>query len=130
MFKILKGLDFPSNMISFYNCSEFQRWSIVNHDLKHKGSWKTYKWPSKEFIYNYNKDADYRDNKLKENSMPKTVCMYGEAAPHSLIMTSGDYYKKTEETTYGIQGLDPEIAFLDKWDIFNKPVWKKWQNML
>ena len=126
-------VDNPSNyqnMISFYNSPEAQRWSIVNHDLKHKDSLKTYKWPSKEFIYNYNKDADYRDNKLKEVSIPKTLGTYNYVAQHSLIMTSGDYYKKTEETTYGIEGLDPEIAFLNKWDIFNKPVWQKWQNML
>ena len=166
--RIALQLDNPSNyqnMISFYNTPEFQRWSIVNHDLKHKGSWKTYKWPSKEFIYNYNKDADYRDNKVKENSMAKTVCMYGYAAQYSLIMTDGDCYKKTggslnpadgatwftgdppippgeiykrrssqfstsTNLTYGIEGMDPEIAFLDKWDIFNKPVWQKWQNML
>ena len=132
--RIYIQLDNPSNyknMISFYNCPEFQRWSIVNHDLKHKGSWETYKWPSKEFIYNYNKDADYRDNKLKENSLKKTVAMNGSvSAPSSLIMTSGDYYKKTKETTYGIKGLDPEIAFINKWDIFNEPLWKKWQNML
>ena len=78
--------------------------------------------------------------------------MYGYAAQYSLIMTDGDCYKKTggdppippgeiyarrssqfstsTNLTYGIEGMDPEIAFLDKWDIFNKPAWQKWQNML
>ena len=62
--------------------------------------------------------------------MPKIVDISLDTAQHSLIMTSGDYYKKIEKTTYGIEGMDPEIAFLDKWDIFKKPVWQKWQNML
>ena len=118
------------NMLSFYNFPEIQRWSIVNHDLKHKGSWKTYKWPSKEFIYNYNKDADYRDNKVKEKSIPKTAGMKSDTAQSHLLMSTGKFYKKIEDVNDGMFGLDPEILRLDKWDIFNKSVWKKWQTML
>jgi len=120
-------LENPSNwhnMISFYNFPEMQMWSIVNHDLKHRGTWKTYKWPSKEFIYEYNKDNNYLNNKTKEKSIPKTVSMINKFAPNHLLMTSGKFYKKIDD------GLDPEILRLDKWDIFNKPVWKKWQTML
>ena len=77
-------------------------------------------------------DAIFQINsdKFKENSMIKTVPCSGYDAPCSLIMTSGDYYKKTKEIWRWVGELDPEIAFLDKWDIFNKPVWQKWQNML
>ena len=131
--RIYVQLDNPSNwqnMLSFYNTPEIQRWSIVNHDLKHKGTWKTYKWPSKEFIYNYNKDADYRDNKVKDKSLIKVASMSYVTAQSNLIMTSGEFYKKTKETKYGVKGMDPEIAFLDKWDIFNKPVWEKWKKLL
>ena len=50
--------------------------------------------------------------------------MINKFAPNHLLMTSGKFYKKIDD------GLDPEILRLDKWDIFNKKVWKKWQTML
>jgi hypothetical protein len=108
------------NMIGFYSSDQIQIWSIVNHDLKHKGSWKTYKWPAKEFIYSYNKDATYRDHKVKEKSLPRTVPMRLPDATQYLIMTSGDYYTKQDE-------IDPSISKYDKWDIFNKSLWEQWK---
>ena len=36
--------------ISFFNTDDFQKWSIVNHDVKHGGTWKTYKQPAKDYI--------------------------------------------------------------------------------
>ena len=117
-------------MIPFYGSPDIQRWSIANHDLKHKGSWKTYKWPSKEFIYNYNKDATYRDHKVKEKSFPKTIPMGQPAASNQLIMTSGKNYKKLILKADGMKGLDPKIDELDRWDIYNEPMWRKWQQML
>ena len=117
------------NMLSFYNFPEIQKWSIVNHDLKHKGTWKTYKWPSKEFIYNFNRDADYRDNKVKTKSFPLTLTMNNNTAPIHLLMSSGKFYNKVEDINDGKYGLDPEILRLDKWDIFNKKVWEKWQKI-
>ena len=128
--RIYAQCDNPSNwqnMISFYSCPEIQKWSIVNHDLKHKGTWKTYKWPSKEFIYNYNKDSEYRDNKVKVKSLPNVGS--SQTAQNILLMTSGEYFQKTEDEKYGIVGLDPEITFLNKWEIFNELLWKKWQKI-
>ena len=118
------------NMISFYNCDTIQWWSIINHDLKHKGTWKSYKWPSKEFIFNYNKDADYRDNKVKERSMPKTLPDHNGYYNLHLLMTSGEYFNQTEEEVYGIKGIDPNLALINKWEIFNEDLWKKWKKML
>ena len=40
--------------ISFFNTDDFQKWSIVNHDVKHGGTWKTYKQPAKDYINKYN----------------------------------------------------------------------------
>lgn len=53
----------------FYNTEEFQLWSMNNMDKKIKDSWVTYKWPCKDIIYDYTKDAVYRDTKLKVGSL-------------------------------------------------------------
>ncbi len=52
----------------FYGTEEFQRWSMCNLDRRMKSGWKSYKWPAKDFIYEFTKDAEYRDNKIKELS--------------------------------------------------------------
>jgi hypothetical protein len=59
--------------LSFFNTEDFQRWSIVNHDIKHGGSWETYKQPAKEYINKYIKDENYRKNKTKEPSLIKIL---------------------------------------------------------
>tara|TARA_Y100000593_G_scaffold1406_2_gene2897 strand:+ start:2603 stop:3919 length:1317 start_codon:yes stop_codon:yes gene_type:complete len=104
------------NMISFFNSEDFQRWSIVNHDLKHKGTWKTYKWPSKEFIYEYNRDDNYLNNKTKETSFPKTVPVGLGQIRNKLIMDDGNYVKRTETVDY------KEILC---WDVFDKGTFTK-----
>ncbi len=53
----------------FYCTDDFQLWSMNNMDKKIKDEWRTYKWPCKDIIYEYTKDADYRDNKLKKGSL-------------------------------------------------------------
>ena len=59
--------------ISFFNTENFQKWSIVNHDIKHGGTWETYKQPAKEYINKYIKDETYRKNKTKEPSLIKIL---------------------------------------------------------
>ena len=44
--------------ISFFNTESFQKWSIVNHDVKHGGTWETYKQPAKDYINKYVKDEN------------------------------------------------------------------------
>lgn len=53
----------------FFSSKDFQRWSMANTDLKIKNTWYTYKFTAKDLIYEFNKDADYRDNKLKVGSL-------------------------------------------------------------
>jgi hypothetical protein len=53
----------------FYNTEDFQLWSLNNLDKRIKDTWKSYKWVCKDIIYEYTKDADYRDNKLKKGSL-------------------------------------------------------------
>jgi len=53
----------------FANGKDLQIWSIMNRDNKHKGTWLSYKYELKDFIYKFTKDADYRDNKEKVKSL-------------------------------------------------------------
>lgn len=53
----------------FYNTEDFQLWSMNNMDKKIKDQWNTYKWVCKDIIYDYTKDAEYRDNKIKHGSL-------------------------------------------------------------
>lgn len=55
--------------VHFYGTDDFQLWSLNNPDKKIKNAWNTYKWPCKDIIYRYTKDADYRDNKIKRGSL-------------------------------------------------------------
>jgi hypothetical protein len=53
----------------FYSTVDFQKWSMLNHDLKIKDDWKSYKWEAKRLIYEFDHNADYRDNKMKVGSL-------------------------------------------------------------
>ncbi len=44
-----------------------------NLDKRIKDTWKSYKWVSKDAIYKFTKDADYRDNKTKVRSLPTVL---------------------------------------------------------
>ena len=132
------------NMIGFYNSQEIQKWSIHNHDLKHKGTWKSYKWPSKDFIYEYDGNADYRDNKTKEKSINKVWNMGGSVGKspffNHLVMTDGSYHKKNDNSSWpqhsdsswvmNNRDYDGSINLYDKWDIYNRPVWEEWKTQL
>lgn len=57
------------HFIPFYGTDDFQLWSMNNLDKRIKDTWATYKWPCKDIIYDFTKDANYRDNKLKKGSL-------------------------------------------------------------
>lgn len=57
------------NFVAFFDTEEFQKWAIENNHHNIGGTWKTYKWPAKEFIYKHNGDLDYLHNKTKEKSL-------------------------------------------------------------
>jgi hypothetical protein len=66
-----------SRFVSFYNTDDFQLWSMNNLDKRIKDTWKSYKWVPKEIIYSYNKDAEYRDHKMKRGSLtPLTMRLH------------------------------------------------------
>ena len=58
-----------TNYFHFYGKEDFQLWSMNNMDKKIKDTWNTYKWVCKDIIYDYTRDADYRDNKTKRGSL-------------------------------------------------------------
>ena len=49
-----------TNYFHFYGTEDFQLWSMNNMDKKIKDTWNTYKWVCKDIIYDYTRDADYR----------------------------------------------------------------------
>lgn len=53
----------------FYNTEAFQLWSMNNPRQRLKNGWRSYKWPAKEVIFDFTKDADYRDRKSKRGSL-------------------------------------------------------------
>jgi len=53
----------------FFSTVEFQKWAMVNTDLKIGDSWRSYKFQAKELIYEFNKDRDYLENKTKQGSL-------------------------------------------------------------
>ena len=64
------GKDLHKNYC-FFNTQDFQKWSLANHDMKHKNTWLSYKQPAKDFIYKFTGDKEYQKNKLKEPSLMK-----------------------------------------------------------
>lgn len=58
-----------TNYAPFYGTEDFQLWSMNNLDKRIKDTWSTYKWPCKDIIYDYTKDRDYRDTKIKRGSL-------------------------------------------------------------
>lgn len=57
------------NFHHFYQHEDFQKWSINNPHLKVGKTAESYKFTLKDFIYDYTKDADYRDKKTKVGSL-------------------------------------------------------------
>lgn len=60
----------------YFDTTDFQLWSLNNHDKKIKDSINSYKYTAKDYIYEFTKDAEYRDNKLKENSLKLNRLIY------------------------------------------------------
>lgn len=85
----------------FYSTEDFQKWSMLNPQLKiRNNNWKDYKFHAKDVIYNFNRDADYRDNKIKRRSLFKLFI--GKDTPDGL---SGnfDYLYKLDRADFYIE---------------------------
>ena len=55
---------------SDFSCGKnLQTWAMLNLNKKHKGTWLTYKYTLRNFIFKYTNDEHYRDTKTKEKSI-------------------------------------------------------------
>ena len=50
--------------MNFFITDDFQKWSIVNDNLKIKDTLESYKFTAKDYIFDYTSDADYSDKKV------------------------------------------------------------------
>jgi hypothetical protein len=92
------------NYSPFFATDDFQLWSMNNCDKKIKDDWRTYKWPCKDIIYEYTKDADYRDHKVKQRSLRSVTV----GAPRfNVIDSSLRFLQKIEILEY----FDPDNDF-------------------
>jgi len=74
----------------FFCTDDFQRWSMTNLDERVRGDWRGYKWPAKDVIFGFTKDAAYRANKLKLGSLKFLVA---QATPVSFIDEGFGFHK-------------------------------------
>lgn len=65
---------YGSHILHFYDSVDFQRWSLNNHDLKIKNTWKSYKHVAKKFIADFTLDQRQHDL-LKIQSLEKTYVL-------------------------------------------------------
>jgi hypothetical protein len=55
----------------FFSDQRFQKWSMLNPQLKIKSSWQSYKFHAKQTIYEFTGDTVYKNDKLKRGSLFK-----------------------------------------------------------
>jgi hypothetical protein len=61
------------NYFMFFSTKEFQLWSMNNSDEHIYDTLKTYKYICKEYIFDFDKNENYKLNKIKIGSLPK-IC--------------------------------------------------------
>lgn len=91
----------------FYCTDTFQVWSMANLDKKIKDKWSTYKWICKDIIYDFTKDADYRDNKIKRGSLYYLLL---QQAPYYFIDASMTFYREMLSSEFHV----PVNDFVEK----------------
>jgi hypothetical protein len=87
----------------FYCTEAFQLWSMANLDNKIKDRWSTYKWVCKDIIYDFTKDADYRDNKIKRGSL---YFLLLQQTPYYFIDQSMKFYREMNPGEYHVRFND------------------------
>jgi hypothetical protein len=71
--KDITTIKFEENYTTFFSPHDFQHWSMHNRENMMRDNFSTYKFMSKEYIYDYNKDAAYRDGKRKNGSLGSAI---------------------------------------------------------
>lgn len=95
--KLIDHEFLKTNYYHFFNSTSFQKWSMLNHDKKIGNSWRDYKLESKKFIYDYNKDKNYLDNKIKIGSL---MNLFIQKKPYSAITSDLKFIGKEDLELY------------------------------
>ena len=61
------------SIFHFFQSTDFQQWSLLNHHQKIDSTWNSYKQPAKDYIYQYHDDKDYWRYKEKEPSLKQVI---------------------------------------------------------
>lgn len=67
--KYEKTLKMEENYFAFFSDEEMQLWAMNNPDKLTKDDYKSYKYIAKDIIYKFDKNEDYRKNKVKWGSL-------------------------------------------------------------
>lgn len=94
-----------SHFIPFYRTEDFQLWSMHNPDKKIKDSWSSYKFTAKDIIYDFTKDADYRDTKAKKGSLHGLLL---QQTAYDFIDSDWNFYRTMDPMDY----CNPENDFV------------------
>ncbi|PKV53177.1 hypothetical protein ATE84_5313 [Aquimarina sp. MAR_2010_214] len=65
--------DLESTVFHFFKSTNFQKWSMSNHNCKIKKEWNSYKYVAKEYIYKFHQDDFYLIKKEKEQSLKEVL---------------------------------------------------------
>lgn len=83
--------------LHFFSTPEFQLWSLNNPDKRIKDTWESYKWPAKDIIYEYTKDAEYRDTKTKRGSQR---ALFMQQHSYHFIDEEFNFHEELQPATY------------------------------
>jgi hypothetical protein len=95
---ITSRFNINKNYCAFYESYDFDTWSFYNTDHMILGNdWKTYKYPAKKIIYNFDKNLNYLTNKSKDysddpiNQLYKTPIVFRNTP----LFVTDDYHQPT-----------------------------------
>ena len=75
----------------FFQTPDFQLWSMANPDKKIKDSWTTYKWPLKDYIFDFTNDNKFYQKKEKVPSL-RGMAGAGRKGMALVVDSNRDYF--------------------------------------
>ncbi len=102
----IRGDYLGSRFQQFFNTQDFELWSMNNLDKRIKDTWSTYKYPAKDYIYEFTKDNDYRINKMKRGSLGGAV---QQQFSYNFVDTQCICYENLDASAY----YEPNNDFID-----------------
>ena len=78
---------------AFFYTDYFEKWALSNPYVGHNGDYRTYKWPMKKYIYDYDKNEEYLNTKQKESSFPLVYRSHFPAVINKVVYEDGTYVR-------------------------------------